>query len=199
MYARDQKAIQAWCKNPDKVVLVGTMVLLSIRMQWTGVGNQLKRVQEGDMSPLWGHKRAGWEYLRENKIVLYRTVQDLRAGRISERAFIRQWLKVPGLGIPKAGFVMQITCGKGGCLDMHNIVRLGLNAKVWTVPKRRDIAAQMQVIDETINRYLELCLVCGGSEVLWNDWCRYLADKVGTLRDGDDVSRRHYTYLKEVA
>lgn len=199
MYKRDQAAIQRWCRNEDKLVLVATMVLLSIRMQWTGVGTQLKRVVGGDTGPLWGWKQDGYDYIVANKTVLYQTVRDLRAKRISERAFLRQWLKVPGLGLPKAGFVMQLTCGKGGCLDMHNIVRLGLDARVWTVPKRKDIWDQMRVIDETINRYLDLCRQCGGSEALWNEWCDYLASKVGTLKDGDDVSRRHFTYLKEAA
>lgn len=199
MYARDQAAIQRWCKNEDKLVLVGTMVLLSIRMQWVGVGNQLKRVVSGDWTPLWGWKREGYEYLVRERKVLYHTVRDLRAGRISERAFLRQWLKVPGLGLPKAGFVMQLTCGKGGCLDMHNIERLGLDARVWTVPKRRDVWDQMRVIDETINRYLSLCRECGGSENLWNEWCGHVASRVGTLKDGDEVSRRHYEYLKEAA
>lgn len=197
MYKRDQAAIQRWCKNEDKLVLVGAMVLLSIRMQWVGVGNQLKRVVSGDWTPLWGWKREGYEYLVRERAVLYRTVKDLRAGRISERAFLRQWLKVPGLGLPKAGFLMQLTCGKGGCLDMHNIERLGLDARVWQVPKRKNVWDQMRVIDETINRYLDLCRTCGGSEVLWDEWCEHVASRVGTLKDGDDVSRRHYTYLKE--
>jgi hypothetical protein len=199
MYARDQAEIERWCKNPDKVVLVGAMVLASIRMQWVGVGTQLARIQSGDLAPLWGWKAAGYEYLQSNKRVLYRTVRDLRAGRISERAFLRQWIKVPGLGLPKAGFVMQITCGKGGCLDMHNVERYGLDASAWQVPKRKDLAAQMQAIDDTINHYLSLCDLCGGTEYLWDEWCRILAAKVGTIADADDASRRHVTYLKENA
>ena len=200
MYAEDQARIQRWCKNPDKVVSVGLMALLSIRMQWVGVGNQMAAVRANGMkaTQLWGLKRKGYKYLLENKQVLYKTVRDLRAGRISTRAFIRQWLKVPGMGIVKAGFVCQMTCGKAGCLDMHNITRYGLDAKVFTVPKRVDIAAQMQAIDDTINHYLSLCDLCGGTEYLWNEWCRILADKVGTFHNADDVSRRHYIYLLDL-
>ncbi len=149
MYSRDQAAIQRWCKNPNKAVDVGLVALLSIRMQWVGVGTQLKSVRDqGRDSPcLWGHKRKGYDYLVANKRLLYRTIRDLRAGRISTRAFIRQWIKVPGMGIVKAAFVAQMACGKAGCLDMHNIKRFGLNAKVWTVPKRKDIGDQRQAID----------------------------------------------------
>lgn len=197
MYAKDQAAIQKWCKSEDKAVLVGLMVLASIRMQWTGVGNQLAKVQAGDKTPLWGWKQAGYDYLKANKKVLYGTIRDLRAGRITEREFMREWLKVDGLGLPKAGFVMQLTCGRGGCLDMHNIVKYGLDARVWTIPKRKEEAAQIRAIDDTIDHYLSLCELCGGSEHLWDSWCETLAGKVSTFNGARDVSRRHYTYLKE--
>jgi hypothetical protein len=176
---------------------VGLIALLSIRMQWVGVGNQLADVRANGRKSkcLWGHKRKGYDYLVENKRVLYRTVRDLRAGRISTRAFIRQWLKVPGLGIVKAGFVAQMTCGKAGCLDMHNIERYGLDVKAFVVPKRVNIADQMAVIDDTINHYLSVCELCGGTEVLWNGWCMYVANTISTFDGADDVSRRHYTYL----
>jgi hypothetical protein len=195
MFKQDQARIQRWCKNPDKVIQVGLVALCSIRMQWVGVGNQLAKINAGDLTPLWGHKRKGYEYLKANKKLLYRTVRDLRAGRISTRAFIRQWIKVPGMGIVKAGFVAQMTCGKAGCLDMHNIERYGLDAKVFQVPARVKLADQMQAIDDTINHYLSLCELCGGTEYLWDEWCRVLADKVSTFDGPEDVSRRHYIYL----
>jgi hypothetical protein len=157
--------------------------------------SRLAKINAGDLTPLWGHKRKGYEYLKANKKLLYRTVRDLRAGRISTRAFIRQWIKVPGMGIVKAGFVAQMTCGKAGCLDMHNIERYGLDAKVFQVPARVKLADQMQAIDDTINHYLSLCELCGGTEYLWDEWCRVLADKVSTFDGPEDVSRRHYIYL----
>jgi hypothetical protein len=197
MFKRDQAAIQRWCKNEDKVVWVGLLALCSIRMQWVGVGNQLASIRRDGRRAtcLWGSKRRGYGYLLTHKKLLYRTVRDLRAGRISTRAFIRQWIKVPGMGLVKAGFVAQITCGKAGCLDMHNITRYGLDLKVLQIPKRVNVAEQMQVIDDYINQYLSLCELCGGTEYLWDEWCRILDEKVGTFNGADDVSRRHFTYL----
>jgi len=197
MFKRDQSAIQRWCKNPEKAVDVGLIALLSVRMQWIGVGTQLKDVRaHGRRSKcLWGHKRKGYDYIVANKALLYRTIRDLRAERISVRAFIRQWIKVPGMGIVKASFVAQMTCGKAGCLDMHNIERFGLNADVWKVPTRKKLADQMQVIDDTINLYLKLCELCGTPEALWDDWCEVLAGKVSTFNGAEDVSRRHFDYL----
>ena len=200
MYKTDQARIERWCKNPDKLLSVGTMVLLSIRMQWVGVGNQMASVREhGSKSPcLWGWKKAGYIYLRDNRKALYRHVRDYRAGRIWLDDLMREFLKVPGLGLAKAGFMCQLTTGHGGCLDMHNIKRFDLQAKHLTVPKRKDIAAQVQATDDAIGFYLKLCEQCGGAEKLWDEWCELLNDKVSTFHGADDVSRRHWIYLLDL-
>lgn len=195
MFNRDQARIERWCKNPDKLLDVGTMVLLSIRMQWVGIGNQMAKVKSGDMTPLWGWKLEGYKYLRDNRKRLYAHVRDARAGRIWIDDLMREFLKVPGLGLPKAGFFCQLTTGEAGCLDMHNIKRFNLDERALIVPKRRDPSAQMQAIDDAIALYLNICDACGGSEYLWDSWCEHLNDQVGTFTSADDVSRRHWLYL----
>jgi len=198
MFDKDQAAIERWCKNPDKLLDVGTMVLLSIRMQWTSVGNQMYDVRKhGSKSKcLWGFKRDGYIYLRDNRKVLYKHVRDYRAGRIWLDDLVREFLKVPGLGLAKAGFLAQLTTGHGGCLDMHNVARFGLSPDSWKIRPRVDVADQLVEIDSKISFYLHLCDACGGSEKLWDDWCNYLNDAVSTFNGAEDVSRRHVTYLK---
>jgi hypothetical protein len=198
MFNKDQKQIADWCTTPDQMVTVGTMVLLSIRMQWSGVGTQLQDVQEnGSRSKcLWGWKRAGYQYLRDNKLELFTAVVVHRVAKYpDDSALMRAFLKVPGLGLAKAGFMCQLLCGTVGCLDMHNIKRFQLDAKTLTIPKRVCPAKQLQVIDDSISFYIALCKQCGGTEKLWDEWCELLADKVSTFKDGAEVSRRHYTYL----
>lgn len=199
MYSRDQAAIQRWCKNPDKLLKVGAMVLVSIRMQWAGVGTHMADVHKrGSRSKsLWGPKRDGYIYLRDNRKRLYAKTRDLRAGRCEPNDLLREFLKIPGLGLAKAGFLVQLLTGRAGCLDMHNIARFGLTPATWRIRNLVDPADQMREIDDKITLYLSLCDACGGSEYLWDSWCEHLADTVGTFRDGDDVSRRHYTYLME--
>jgi hypothetical protein len=200
MFSTDQARIQAWCKNPDKFLRVGTMVLLSIRMQWVGVGNQMADVQvHGSKSKcLWGFKQAGYVYLRDNRKALYAATRDARAGRLSTADLMREFLKVPGLGLPKAGFLVQLLTGKSGCLDMHNVERFGLDVGVWSVRTYKDTAKQMREIDDKIAVYLALIEACGGSEKLWDDWCEHVNDRVGTFEGGEDVSRRHYIYLLDI-
>ncbi len=200
MYSQDQDRIERWCKNPDKLLTVGTMVLASIRMQWVGVGTQMADVREHgvDSKCLWGWKKAGYRYLRDNRKRLYAKVRDHRAGRCTTNDLIREFLKVPGLGLPKAGFMCQLLVGDAGCLDMHNIERFGLDPSVWIVRPRKKVDAQMREIDDKIDLYLRLCEACGGTQQLWDDWCEYLNEKVSTFDSADDVSRRHYIYLLDL-
>jgi len=197
MFKQDQARIERWCKNPDKLLTVGTMVLLSIRMQWTGVGTQMESVRKlGVDSPcLWGFKRAGYEYLRDNRRRLYKSVRQCRNGETYLDDLMRDFLKVPGLGMAKAGFLCQLVVGDGGCLDMHNVERFDLNPGVWFIRKRTAMAEQVAEVDNKINLYLHLCQLCGGSEALWDDWCNHLNDRVSTFEGAEDVSRRHYSYL----
>ena len=200
MFKQDQARIERWCKNPDKFLTVGTMVLLSIRMQWVGVGNQMASVRElGVDSPcLWGWKLDGYKYLREKRKKLYVYVRKYRAGKLHDYDLIREFLKVPGLGLPKAGFLAQLVVGTAGCLDMHNIERFDLEPKVWIIRPRKDAAAQVREIDDKIAMYLKLIELCGGSEKLWDEWCEHLNDRVGTFHNAEDVSRRHYIYLLDL-
>jgi len=200
MYAQDQARIERWCKNPDKLLTVGVMVLLSIRMHWTGVGNQMASVRElGVDSPcLWGWKLAGYKYLRKHRVALYRHVKAYRDGKTYLDDLMREFLKVPGLGMAKAGFMCQLLVGDAGCLDMHNIERFGLDVNVWRIPNLKDTDKQVAAVDDKISLYLHLCEMCGGSERLWDEWCEVLNDKIGTFTSADDVSRRHWIYLLDI-
>jgi len=129
---------------------------------------------------------------------LYSHVRDYRAGRIWLDDLMREFVKVPGLGLPKAGFLAQLLTGHAGCLDMHNIERFGLDPSVWMIRPRRDPAAQVREIDDKIALYLKLIDACGGSEKLWDEWCEWLNDSVGTFHNADDVSRRHWIYLLDL-
>jgi hypothetical protein len=196
MYADDQMEIEMWATRSQRNTQeVGLMVLLSIRMQWVGVGTQMQKVRNGDLTPLWGFKRDGYNYLIKNSAHLYQRAQACRKGNIWIEDLVREYLKVPGLGIAKAGFVVQLLTGAAGCLDMHNVARFGLTPDEWSVRKYVDPVKQLQEIDSRIEHYLELIDACGGSEQLWDEWCMHLANKVSTFEDADDVSRRHVTYL----
>jgi len=199
MYMADQREIERWCKNPDKLLTVGTMVLCSIRQPWVGVGIQVQDVkQNGSASTcLWGWKRAGYIYLRDNRVEMYRKVRQYRAGKLELGDLIRVFLKVPGLGLAKAGFMCQLLVGEAGCLDTHNVERFGLTPGDWLIRSYVSPSKQAREIDDKIELYLSLCHLCGGSRKLWDEWCEYLNDTNSSFESADDVSRRHVSYLKE--
>lgn len=200
MYHEDQALVEDWCNTPDRLVKVGTMVLLSIRMQWIGVGNQMIDVDKHgeDSICLWGFKRDGYRYLVANRERLYERLQAARDGEIWIEDLVREFLKVPGLGLAKAGFLTQLTTGMCGCLDMHNVEIHGLTPLAWHIRPRVDPQQQLVEIDSKIELYMGLVDECGGPGNLWNDWCRHLAETVSTFEGAGDVSRRHYYYLLDL-
>jgi hypothetical protein len=196
MYAKDQAEIEAWARLDWRNTLdVGIFVLLTIRMQFGGIGRQLQKVRAGDTAPLWGFKAEGASYLRENAAYLHERAEDAREGRIWVNDLLRDYLAVPGLGLVKAGFVVQLLIGEAGCIDMHNLARFGLEAAEFIIPTRRDPDEQLRVINEHIAHYLWTCEKLGGSEALWDGWCEFVANTYKTYDDAEDVSRRHVTYL----
>ena len=196
MYAKDQAEIEAWARqNWRNTVDVGTFVLLTIRMQFGGIGKQLQRVRDGDHDPLWGFKLKGYLYLRRHAQYLHERAEDCRQGRIWVNDLMRDFLAVPGLGLVKAGFCVQLLVGEAGCIDMHNLARFKLTPDEFDIPSRKDPDEQLRVINESIEHYLWVCETLGGSEALWDGWCEFVANTYKTYRDAEDVSRRHVTYL----
>lgn len=198
MYKRDQKSIQKWATNGDKLVDVVAMVLCSIRQPWNAIGDQLADVRQNKAASkyLFGFKRNGYLYAVEHKARLYRKVLDCRRGRCEVIDLMRELMKVPGLGLVKAGFVVQLLCGEVGCMDSHNIKRFGLDASFFIIPKRVNVADQLQVIDGKIEAYIALCEANGGCQYLWDSWCDVLAAKQpNKFTDGDHVSRLHVEFL----
>ena len=106
---------------------------------------------------------------------------------------MRIFLRVPGLGLPKAGFVCQLTAGLVGCMDVHNIKMYDLDTRVLTLDKNVKSEAK---ITAKIQDYVKLCHDYG-TEFLWNSWCEYLSTKSDKWIDGFHVSEVHYTYLTE--
>lgn len=87
---------------------------------------------------------------------------------------------VPGLGLVKAAFAVQMLYNKLGCLDVHNLRELGVT--------------RTAVSGKTANKragYLNLQAV-KSSEAWWSQWCDFIAAKYpGQFDSGDYVSRLH--------
>jgi len=198
MYKQHATKVQAYAqRSADNMGDVCLMVSLSIQQNWLGVGDMLADVRANKIESkfLWGFKSDTYSYIMTHKHKIYSQMMAVVNSNKSDHqkavSLMRVFLRVPGLGLPKAGFMCQLCVGLVGCMDVHNIKLYGLNQNVLKLPKTLKNPAK---VTEKIAAYVELCHGYG-TEYLWNSWCEYLSTKSKKWVDGFHVSEVHYTYL----
>ncbi len=201
MFNTHCKAVQEYSqRNANNMADTVLMVVLSIQQNWLGVGDQMADVRANklDSKFLWGNKIKTYEYLMSNKHKMFAQVQAvLNSGKsYDEKAFslMTIFLRVDGLGLPKAGFCCQLIAGMVGCMDVHNIKMYNVDPKILKLnPKPKTLKA-MEANDQRTRTYIDLCHAYG-CDNLWNSWCENLATKSKRWQDANHVSEVHYTYL----
>ena len=201
MFDTHCKSVQEYSqRNADNFGDTILMVALSIQQNWLGVGDQIADVRANKLESrfLWGNKIKTYEYLMSNKHMMFSQVKAVLNSSKSdnEKAYSLMiiFLRVDGLGIPKAGFCCQLIAGLVGCMDVHNIRMYNLNAKDFTLNPKPKTDKASQANRAKIENYIGLCADYG-CENLWNSWCEFLATKSKRWQDGNHVSEVHYTYL----
>jgi len=201
MYKTHGIACQQYAqRSAENLLDVILMVVLSIQQNWLGVGDQMVDVRKLKAKSrfLWGNKAKTDAYLKANNRRLYTEMMaiigddvydDFKAKRLMDL-----FLDVDGLGLPKAGFVCQLVAGLVGCMDVHNIRRLGVDPKTLSLSKKPKTAKGIAANDKRIVDYVNLCHDYG-TEELWNTWCDFLSTKSARWQDGNHVSEVHYSYL----
>lgn len=194
MFAKHQKKIMRFAmKNSDNFFWVVLMVSLSIRQPWALIGKQLEDVRQNGYKAkaLWGSKKDLYVHMLENKQELFELVKQTKKGKVSQEQCLYELTQVPGLGLAKAGFVMQLAIGMAGCIDSHNVALFGINPNSLKMGK---VKAEKAL--EKARQYIALCEALGGTEFLWDNWCDFVATRhPKAFKNGFDVSERHATYL----
>lgn len=179
-------------RSPAHMINAALMALLSARQSWALIGDQMADVKEHGLQSkyLFGYKRTGYRHLLKYADSLYAdTMMYMR----DEIELMDVWSTVPGLGLAKAGFVVQLVTGRVGCIDSHN-------AKLYDVPVAQlrlanTLTARGRLIK--LEQYIDLCEQLGGSSYLWDEWCTLMAGKYPTkFKTPAHVSRAHLQYLK---
>ena len=181
MFKNDQKQIEEFAsKSPENTARVIEFVLISIRRNFANVEDIMtKRCEVG----LMGITSKGIDYAYDNAIALHALIND---PNMTVRDKLLGVCQVPGLGVPKAGFVLQLCLGKAGCLDTHNLRNFNLQASDF---KLTNNLAKNIVIAQT---YLDVCEKLGGCEVLWDQWCDFIAERWAyKWPSSEDVSNAH--------
>lgn len=202
MYKRDATKVQAFAQaSPYKMGLVITMVSLSIQQNWSSVGTQMVSViMQGARSKyLWGSKAKLYAYLMDNMEQVYADVMAvIDSDELDDdkaEALMQIFLRIDGLGLPKAGFCCQLIAGLVGCMDVHNIRRLGLDPKTLTLSKNPKGDKARATNLRKLRDYIRVCHEYG-TEELWDDWCGHLASSSKSWDNASHVSEVHYSYLQ---
>ena len=190
MFSTHQKAISDFALGSN-VGLERTfrLVFLSIRQPFHSMQKQMQDVDANGMqSPyLFGWKRDGLAFVRANASTIRETLKAVPSGYGDAQALL-DVATVPGLGLVKAGFVLQLVTGSVGCLDSHNMQRFGLNVSAFKYGSNASDALKRK----KALAYLDACWKAGGCESLWNGWCDYVAaQQPKHWHSGFDVSAMH--------
>ncbi|MFZ9080214.1 MAG: hypothetical protein ACO23H_16900 [Alphaproteobacteria bacterium] len=194
MFSTHQKAISEFALSSN-VGLERTfrLVFLSIRQPFHSMAKQMQDVDDNGMqSPyLFGWKRSGLAFVRANASTLRETLKAVPNGYGEAQALL-EVATVPGLGLVKAGFVLQLVTGSAGCIDSHNMQRFGLNVNAFKYGSNASDALKRK----KALAYLDACWKAGGCESLWNGWCDYVAaQQPKHWTNGFDVSAMHETAI----
>ena len=191
MYKTHQRMIAKFSKeSPDNLKWTKGLALTSIRQDFWLLRSQLLDLKEYGVESkyLFGSKKAGWEYIINNKQNLY---DKIYSNKISLAEKLLEVASIPNIGLAKAGFILQLTLGKVGCLDVHNLNRFGIPSTVFRLNKVKYSTALRKA-----EYYIKTCEDLGGSEYLWNSWCEFVAEKYPwKYKNANQVSRLHVDHI----
>ena len=192
--------INAYMQKSEMHMQDGIMfVVLSIKTPFHTMSRQMQDYRKYGLSSkyVWGFKKQTLEYLLENRSDLYRRL--MAASRIDvsknarDRLMMEMLTQVPGLGLVKAGFVMQMMFGRVGCIDVHNSRRF---RKVTPKDLQFSPTAKVTTRLQKIDNYIEICKGHRSTSKLWDQWCDLIADKhCNHFSSGWDVSKYHLEAL----
>lgn len=194
MFNRDATAIATHAiASPAGLLDVVVFTLCTIQQPLQQVAMQRADIAKVGAASrfLFGFKRAGFEYASEHQGFMWRVALDIlaRPDNADRKAdLIQHFMQVPGLGMVKAAFVVQMLGGGTACLDTHNLKALGMTESAVKVSaKLKPETARAKVL-----AYVKLCDDTGGSEFWWDKWCNFVAGRRGSpLKTGDAVSAYH--------
>ncbi len=141
-----------------------------------------------------GHRRAaladlgalGQELDWQLKDILYHA-DNLRT---AADVMLRYAASLPGLGLAKGGFFLQMAFGISGCLDTHNLTRLKVPLEKFRARRVKNATPKTRAC--VVQEYHRVIARSGGTRRLWDTWCRHMAREYpGQFSNADDVSAGH--------
>jgi hypothetical protein len=191
MFADHQPRISAFARrSPENFRRVACFVLCTIRMPLHHAALDTPYAIRGEAcGSIFGHKHNALAYLNRNVEDIFGELEYLWSECASDDAMLRCVMQIPGIGLAKGGFILQMVYGISGCIDTHNITRFGLHERHFqTGSKATDF--------RRIPDYNAFVRKVGGTARLWDDWCAYVSDRDANYPSAEYVSRLHLTPLE---
>lgn len=198
MFETDQKLIGEFAReSADNMARVITFVFLTVQQPLNSVEDQMKSVDQYDISSpfLWGWKTDAYAYLQENKQSIYDNAMAIHDRYpnpdICANELLKFFAALPGLGLAKGGFAIQLCFGLSGCIDSHNLKRFGIPVSRFKAARYKGAKTQ-KTKNRIIEEYHAACKRAGGTAALWDGWCAYVAEhSQAAYTTAQDVSRMH--------
>lgn len=202
MYSEDMPLIRDAMRADMEVFRRGVMfAVLSMRQKIVNVPDQMGALFEPDEdnneNPLFGHKWQSWEYISNNSkcaSLWSRIKQQIPSwGQYPTRGetiiALSALLEVPGLGIVKGAFILQLMGFNIACLDGRNAARLGRSEREF------ETSSAIKARPVSIGRLLDAYVgeFYGEASEFWNAWCEDVAATYG--RTPDEISRLHLAII----
>lgn len=197
MFKDDQPRIAAFAQSSaENMHRTLTFVLCTIQQQLSVVPECMADIdRHGSESRfLWGFKGPAYETLCQNVDALYgaamATSRGYAAPDTRRDELLHLFASLQGFGLVKGGFAVQLIFGQSGCIDSHNLAMYEVNP--YEVKASRFKAAKPKTRSRLIEQYHRLCDDIGGTEFLWDNWCRFVAERTpAPFYTADEVSRFH--------
>lgn len=199
MFKRDAATIKAYARqnaeNTFRVLAFAVATANCPFMQSVETLRYLRRIGENVATLEYadiptGERSAAGMGLNPMKVAAYRTLWADRESIYSkyiecltlDNGHLTFWNYIldnlPGMGMVKAAFAVQMLFNELGCIDVHNAREQGVKMPTGRAVKNRPVYLNIQAVKT--------------SEQWWDDWCVLLAAKYpGQFRDGDHVSFLH--------
>jgi hypothetical protein len=203
MFDTHQKTIGEFARaNPENMFRVITFVHATVQQSLNTVPAIMRDTkQRGAKSiHLWGWKRGAFEFFETNRADVYRQAMAIYDNYPDPDTAAHELLKyfaaLPGLGMVKGGFVIQLCFGLSGCIDRHNLARFSIPEAQFAAGRFKG-AKTNATRNKLVANYHATVARCGGTAALWNDWCDYVAAKnTAIYANGEAVSALHVSAIK---
>jgi len=204
MYQRDCTIISKHSiSSPDGLYDTIEFTLCTINMPLSRVHTQRVSIKKEGIHSKWvsDTKAKGILYAQQHKQELHALMLNIRETMGVDsvdagQAVVDLFMRIPSIGMVKAGFIAQMCGFNVACLDRHNVRMLGMSETALRVSKT--IKPELRL--KKIRKYIELCQVSGAKH-WWDTWCNFVAEKGGmnaSLPTGDAVSAYHVTAIMEI-